>query len=154
MLDQPRIIQAVAQPTAVIHLVVPRGEIQNVMGPGIGEVRAVIAAQGVAPAGPWFAHHLRMTPGLFDFEVGVPVSSPVVAEGRVKPGLRPASEVARTVHHGAYEGLHAAWGELGAWIAAQGYTPAGDLWECYLVGPESSPNPADWRTELNRPLVG
>ena len=27
-----------------------------------------------------------------------------------------------------------------------------DLWECYTVGPESSPDSADWRTELNRPL--
>jgi len=27
-----------------------------------------------------------------------------------------------------------------------------DLWEVYVAGPESGPDPATWRTELNRPL--
>ena len=27
------------------------------------------------------------------------------------------------------------------------------LWECYTSGPESSPDPGKWRTELNRPLT-
>jgi effector-binding domain-containing protein len=62
--------------------------------------------------------------------------------------------VARTVYRGPYEGLGTAWGEFNAWIAANGHTPAPDLWECYVAGPESSPDPATWRTELNRPLIG
>ena len=45
-----------------------------------------------------------------------------------------------------------AWGEFDAWIAANGHTPGPDLWECYVVGPEASPDPANWRTQLNRPL--
>jgi effector-binding domain-containing protein len=56
------------------------------------------------------------------------------------------------VYHGGYEGLGDAWGEFGTWIEANGYTPAADLWECYLAGPESNPDPANWRTELNRPI--
>jgi effector-binding domain-containing protein len=62
--------------------------------------------------------------------------------------------VARTVYHGPYEGLPGAWPELDAWISAQGRKPAGFLWEVYLAGPESSADPAQWRTELNRPLAG
>jgi effector-binding domain-containing protein len=124
------------------------------MGPGIGEVRAAMAAQGLAPAGPWFTHHLRMDPDIYDFEIGVPVTSPVTATGRVKAGQLPATLVARAVLHGDYEGLSDAWGELDAWIAAQGHTPRGDLWERYVVDPESNPDPAAWRTELNRPLTG
>jgi hypothetical protein len=31
---------------------------------------AAVAAQGIAPAGPWFTHHLRMDPATFDFEIG------------------------------------------------------------------------------------
>jgi effector-binding domain-containing protein len=71
----------------------------------------------------------------------------------VKPGQLPATTVARTVYHGDYEGLGAAWGEFGAWIKANGYTPAPNLWECYVAGPESNPDPATWRTELIRPLT-
>ena len=40
-----------------------------------------------------------------------------------------------------------------AWITAQGLAPGPDLWECYIAGPESDPDPATWRTELNRPLT-
>lgn len=51
-----------------------------------------------------------------------------------------------------YEGLPGAWAEFEAWIAASGHKTASDLWEVHTVGPESSSNPDDWRTELNRPL--
>jgi effector-binding domain-containing protein len=153
MLDKPRIVQTEAQLTAVIRLTVARAKIQSVMGPAIGEVMAALAAQGRAPAGPVFSHHLRMDPEVFDFEVGVPVTAPVAATGRVKASRLPAATVARAVYHGGYEGLGAAWGEFGKWIAAEGHTPASDLWERYVAGPESSPDPATWRTELNRPLT-
>src|SRR5260221_10393716 len=143
MLDIPEITEAAAQLTAVIHLTIPRAEIRKVMGPGLGELRAAIAAQGVAPAGPWFTHHLRMDPDIFDFEICVPVTEPVTATGRVQPGQLPAARVARTVYRGPYEGLAAAWGEFDAWITANGYAPGPDLWECYVAGPESSPDPAN-----------
>jgi len=124
MIETPRITHSPEQLTAVIRLTIPRDEIHNVMGPGIGELMATLATQGIAPA------------------------------GRVKPGILPAAKVARTVYHGGYEGLGAAWGEFEAWIAAQGLATGPDFWECYVVGPESGPDPAEWRTQLNRPLIG
>ena len=153
MIETPRITQTVAQLTASIHLTVPRAEIRSVMGPALSEVRAAIAAQGIAVAGPWFTHHLRMDPGIFDFEICVPVAMPIAAAGRVEPGEWPVTTVARTVFCGAYEGLGAAWGEFNEWIASKGYTARPDLWECYVVDPESGPDSSGWRTELNRPLV-
>ncbi len=150
----PQILQTQARLIATIHLTIPRAEIRTVIGPGLGEVRAAIAAQGVAAAGPWFTHHLKMDPHTFDFEIGVPVATPIFASGRVNPGHWPAMKVAQAIYHGPYEGLGAAWGELQAWIAANGHTSAPDLWECYVAGPESSADPSMWHTELNRPLAG
>ena len=66
MLDKPEIVRTVAQQTAIIRLTIPRSEIQKVMGPGISEVMAAVAAQGIGPAGPVFSHHLRMDPATFD----------------------------------------------------------------------------------------
>jgi effector-binding domain-containing protein len=154
MLDTPHITQTAAQRTAVIRLTIPREEICNVMGPGLMELMAAVAAQAIAPCGPWFTHHLEMSPEMFDFEICLPVPTPVAAVGRVQPGQLPAARVARTVYHGPYEGLGDAWGEFEGWIAANGHQSASDLWECYVAGPESSPDPAQWRTELNRPLIG
>ncbi len=153
MIGKPQIVQTDAQLTAIIHLTIPREEIRNVMGPGINELMATIAAQGIAPAGPWFDHHLKMDPDIFEFEISVPVTAPVVAARRVRPSQLPAATVARTVYLGPYEGLGDAWGEFVDWITAEGHTPAPNLWQCYLTGPESNSDPTTWRTELSRPLI-
>lgn len=153
MIDEPQIVDTPIQHAAVIHLTIPREEIRNVMGPGLAELMATVAAQGLKPSGSWFTHHFRMAPTTFDFEIGVPVDQPVVAAGRVKPGQLPAGRVARTVYQGGYEGLGGAWGKLGDWISAGGHTPGENLWEVYKSGPEANPDPTSWRTELNRPLL-
>ena len=153
MIDTPHLTQSDERLTAMIHLVVPRSEIQHVMGPAIQEVYAAIGAQGLQPAGPWFTYHARRPGETFDLEISVPIASPIAPVGRVKPGKLRAAKVARTVYHGPYEGLGDGWGEFMDWLEANGHKEAEDLWECYLVGPETSSNPADWRTELNRPLT-
>jgi len=153
MLDTPKIAETAVQLTAIIPLTIPRAEIQAVMGPGIGELMAAVAAQGLTPTGAWFTHHRRMDPDVFDFEIGVPVSAPVAAIGRVRPSQLPATKVARTVYQGPYEGLGDAWGAFEAWIAKNGHKAAPNLWECYVAGPESGSDPRAWRTELNRPLL-
>jgi len=154
MIEQPRLVRADAQLAAVIRLTVPRDEIQRVMGPAISEVMATLVAQRIAPVGPVFAHHFRLDPSVFDFEVGLPVTRRIAASGRVVASQLPAGTLARTVYHGAYEGLGSAWGEFDAWMAAEGHAVAGDFWECYTQGPESGPDASTWRTELNRPLSG
>lgn len=154
MIDPPRLATVTAQRTAVIRMTIPRDQIQQAMGPAFGELMAALAAQGIATTGPWFSHHFRVDPKLFDFELGAPVASPVTPVGRVTPGELPAARVAQTVYHGGYEGLGAGWGEFDRWIAAEELSTAPGFWERYLAGPESSPDPAAWRTELNRPLDG
>jgi effector-binding domain-containing protein len=124
------------------------------MGPGVQEAMAAARAQKVGPSGPWFAHHLNLTPEQFDLDICVPVSSPIRPIGRVKSTERPALRVVRTVYKGPYEGLGEAWAEFDQWIQAQGHKTAADLYECYLVGAESSPDPANWQTEFCRPLLG
>eukprot|EP01037_Dinobryon_pediforme_P017630 gene17630-17834_t len=152
MLSAPQVIQTTAQAAAIIHLTIPRSEMMKLFGPAVAELMATLAAQGVAPIGAIFAHHLNMSADIFDFELGVKTLAPVTATGRVKPGELPAAKVARTVYSGPYEGLPNAWGEFGAWIKANGYEPESNLWEIYSVGPQSTPDPAGWYTELNRPL--
>jgi effector-binding domain-containing protein len=153
MLDNPIIVESAAQSAAVLHLTVPRAEIRHVMGPGLGEIRAALVAQGIAATGPWFTHHFRFDPAVFDFEIGVPVGATVAPVGRVQSGQLRAARVARTTYHGGYEGLGAAWGEFDDWIKANGHKPATDFWECYVAGPESGPEPAGWCTQLTRPLL-
>ena len=152
MLDTPQFIQTDEQLTAVIHLTVPRAEISDVMGPAITEITSTIAAQGATITGPCFSYHQKRPTDIFDFEVGFPVSQPITAAGRVKMSKLPAVKVVQTIYQGGYEGLGAAWGEFCKWIEAKELNVQESLWECCLTDPESNPDPAKWRTELNRPL--
>lgn len=152
MIDEPKIVTTEVQRAAVLHLTIPRNKIQEAMGPGYNELMSTLQAQGISPTGPWFSHHFRMDPNVFDFEIGVPVSADVTPSGRVKPGQLPAARVARTTYRGGYEGLGPAWGEFDAWLKQEGHATAGDLWEVYAAGPETGPDASNYRTELNRPL--
>lgn len=153
MIESPQIVETPAQWVAALHVEVPRSEMQQVMGPGVREAMAAVKTQGLGPTGPWFVHHLKLAPAFFDFDICVPVSDPLTAIGRVRPWQRPAFKGVRAIYQGPYEGLGAAWHELGLWVTMNGLKTASDLYECYWVGPDSSPNPADWRTELSRELI-
>ena len=67
------------------------------------------------------------------------------------PGLQHLT-VVRAVHRGPYEQLGDSWGRLMTWMAEHGHQAAADLWESYLVGPESEPDATAFRTQLDRPL--
>jgi effector-binding domain-containing protein len=153
MIDSPEITRTQPQTAAVIHVRIPRDQIQRVMAPAINELMAALSDQGVRQVGPLFAHHLALSSDTFDLEVGFPASVAVAPVGRVKPGELPARRVARTVYRGSYEGLFSAWAAFDKWMEEQNLRPGETLWERYLAGPESNPDPSTWRTELNRPLL-
>ena len=153
MIDEPQIIQTTARLTAFIPVVIPRARIREVMGPGLEELKATVAGQGIEITGPWFTHHRRLDPDVFDFEISVPVAAPVSASGRVQGGEWPAMTVARTVYHGGYEGLGAAWEEFDERVGTHDHVLMPDLREVYLVGPSTHPDSAEWQTELVRQVV-
>jgi effector-binding domain-containing protein len=153
MIDTPKITHTATQHTACIHLKIPREEMMHVFGPAIEELVKELTTQGIPPQGSAFAHHFKMTPGIFDFEVGFVTEKPVTPAGRITPGRWPEQKVARTTYHGPYEGLPEAWGEFTAWMESNNLAEADDLWEHYVAGPHTSPDPAQWRTDLYRPLT-
>ena len=153
MIEPLRILQTTPQLTASIPLRVPREEIRNVMGPGLAELKTAVAAQKVAVTGPWFTHHFRNPGEVFDFEICLPVATPVAPADRVKPGQWSAMKIVQTTYHGGYEGLGSSWGEFIGVIKAAGHKTADGLYESYAIGPETSPDPAAWRTVLSKGLL-
>ena len=144
MLATPQIIQTNAQAAAVIRLTIPRSEMMTAFGPAVGDLMTTLAAQGVEPVGAVFAHHLKMTPDTFDFELGVKVAAPVKATRprQVRASFLRQRSRARCIS-GPYEGLPSAWAEFDKWIKANGHEQADDLWEVYSVGPQSTPDPGE-----------
>lgn len=148
MIEPPSILTLTGQPAAVIRLTISRHEISNAMGPAIGELIACLAGQGLMPSGPVYAHHFRLDPDVFDFEVGVPVTGDFEPEGRVLAASTPAGKAVMTTLHGPYDGLPDGWGEFHMKIQSAGLPLAGNFWEVYARGPESGTDQDQWRTEL------
>ena len=153
MIDKPRLLQTDARETVVIHLSIPRSDMRKEMGPAISDLIDTLGTRGIFPAGPTFAHHFKIDPDIFDFEIGFPVDKPISPAGRVISSQLTVRKVARTVYHGPYEGLPFAWEAFMSWIEEEGLTPASDLWEIYLDYPDLPSDPARFQTELNRPLI-
>ena len=153
MRDEPKIHRTNSQLAATLHITVPRDQIREVMEPGLRELMATVNRQNVAITGPWFTHHFRMYPDVFDFEIGIPVESPVRAEGRVKPSVYPSIKVVEMIYQGGYEGLSEAWERFLECIDSRGYSVSEDLYECYLVGPEHENDTEKWQTRLTKPLM-
>ena len=151
-LETPEIVATGPQSVATILLCVPWAEMRHVMMPGLSELRAAVAAQGIGTDGAWFTYHFRMPTDTLDFAICVPVASPPMPIGRVEPMVIPAATVVRATMRGDYSGLAAAWGTLRNWVAANGHSIGPAFWESYTVGPDTGAEPADWRTELNWPL--
>lgn len=152
MIDPIELLTLPRQPVAMIRCTVAASELPRLIGPALEELFGAIATQRRRPTGPWLSWHLRRPSATFDMAICVPVDAEVEPTGRVQPGELPAARVARTTYYGPYEGLAAAWGACTAAIAAAGHTPADDLWEQYLAGPDSGLPAAQWRTRLVRPL--
>lgn len=152
MIDTPEIVLSQERRIAVVPLKVAREEMQEAFGAAMDELMRTLASQDVVPAGPVLSRYFEITPETFDFEVGVPVEESVEPEGRVRASSIPAVKVARTVHHGEYEGLPGAWEALGAWMEDRDLPHEIGGWEIYLVGPDASDDPSDWKTELCWPI--
>lgn len=129
------VVELQERPTAVVSGVVAMPEIGDFLGGAFGEVLAVIAAQGRHPAGMPFGCYMPGESGMA-IEAGFPVSAPVVAAGRVAPGVLPGGQTAHVMHVGAYDGVGAAYEAVFGWLAANGWEVSGPPWEEYLDGPE------------------
>lgn len=149
MITTPEVIRTTEQATASIHLVIPGMDMPKHMDPAIQELINTITRQGVRITGPMFSYHHRRPSSTFDFEIGFPVSAPIMEQGRVKNSKLPAVKVVRCVYQGPYEGLAQAWPSLQKWVRENEKGETGRFWESYLNNPEDVKSPDEYQTELN-----
>ena len=116
------------------------------------EVDAEILNAGVRPTGPAFAIYHEFSPDKVDMEAGFPVDQPIPTSGRVAGRELPATLAAVTWHHGAYEGLSAAYEAVQAWLTEQGLQASGPPWEVYWTGPMDGVPGENWKTEVGFPF--
>jgi len=120
----------------------------------LGELRATLAAQGVASAGP--AGGLYAS-DLFAEERGeatifVPAAAELRQLGRVTTLIVPAAELAIILHPGSHAEVDRAYGSLGAYVTDHALQVDGPIREYYLVSRADTPDESRWRTEIGWPI--
>jgi effector-binding domain-containing protein len=141
-----------AQTVASVRDVIPS---LNDLGQLFGEVFAYLGQRRITPVGPPIGiyHDQEFREQDTDVEVAAPVTGSVPEGDRVKGRKLPAvEEMACIVHKGSYETVGGTYGQLMAWIEANGYRMVGPVREVYIQGPESSDDPSTYVTEIQLPV--
>lgn len=77
--------------------------------------------------------------------------------GRAQSSRLPSGAMAHSCHVGPYEELFAAWREFDEWFSSDeasklNLKKGATLFEIYAIGPETTENANEWRTELYQTL--
>jgi effector-binding domain-containing protein len=132
---------------------IPTADIPTFLQGAFAELFGRLGLLGIPPLGAPFVVYHDFGSAEIDAEVCVPIARPASAHGRIGSRQLPAVTVARTLHVGPYEDLGAAYGALTDWIERKGLTAAGPLQERYLNGPGEAATPAEYRTEVEIPIL-
>lgn len=143
-----------ATPAAVITDIVDRADALTWYQGAIGELTALLSAQGIDPTGP--------AGGVFDTElftddrgraaIFLPCHPPPRQVGRVRITVIPPAELATIVHLGPHTEIDRTYGTLAAYVTRHALAVDGPIREYYLVGPSETPDEALWRTEVGWPI--
>lgn len=147
-----KLVSREAQPVLAIRRRVPPEGLQPALAECLPAVFAHCQGHQIALAGPPFTRYLEMSHGHFTIEVGMPVARVATSEGEIAARELPGGSVAVAIHSGPYQLLGDTHTAVEAWVRAQGLEPSGPAWESYLTDPGSTPDPADWRTEVCLPV--
>jgi len=150
---QVAIVEVDAQQIVSIRKRLSQREIPTFLAASFAELIGRLGLLGARPAGAPFVVYHEFGPREIDAEVCMPIDRPIDASGRVRSGTLPAMTVARTLHVGPYEKLGEAYRAITEWAERQGVEGQGPLRERYLVGIGDMVPPAEYRTEVEMPIV-
>lgn len=140
------------QPIVGVRQRVPMSDLSEFFGRAFAAAAAELARQGSHPAGPPVALYSGAVTDTVDVIAGYPVSEPVTPAAGLVAATLPGGPIVETIHTGSYDALGATYGELSTWFAEHGVTPADQMWEEYLVGPDSEADPSRWQTRIVFPV--
>lgn len=129
-----------ARPALLVHARFPNDQIGHELGRIFGDVMRWAGRHEVHTAGPAFARYASWDAEQCELDAGVVVDAPPTStDAPISVGKIGGCLAACATHVGPYEELHATYDSMQAWMAANGYEPAGQMWEEYLTSPRNTP---------------
>jgi effector-binding domain-containing protein len=152
--DEVEVKDVPDQLALVVRERAPLEKLPEVIPAAIDEVHGHMQTVGAAFAGPPFVVcPYPDNDGLIDLEIGWPVDRELPGEGRVELTTLPACTALSYMHRGHYQELGRSYRALDAFVEREGLTVNGAPREIYETSPEEVPDPADWLTEIQFPIV-
>ncbi|MBS4016466.1 MAG: GyrI-like domain-containing protein [Candidatus Latescibacteria bacterium] len=105
-----------------------------------------------APFGIYYDDPSQTKPESTRYEVCLPVSPEIRGDKLVSVKTLPGSEVAWTIHTGAYDNISSTYEKLTKWVDEQGYLVNGPVREIYLNDPGTVPKES-LKTEIQFPVI-
>ena len=155
--ETPRAVEhrTVAATAAIaIQATVDREDLLAWWQGALGELQAVLGAQGLLRAGPpagIYASEIFQH-GRGDATVFIPTGGAARAVGRVERLVVPPAELAIILHRGPLTDVDLTYGELGAHVMEHEISVEGPLREHYLSGFLDADDPGHWETEIGWPI--
>jgi DNA-binding transcriptional MerR regulator len=160
LLERPETPRAVeprtVPPTSAIAIqeIVDREDLLAWWQGALGELNAILSAQGLQPTGPpggmYASEIFQHDRG--DATVFIPTDGAARAIGRVERLVVPPAELAIMLHRGSLADGDLTYGEVGAHVMRHEISVEGPLREYYLIGFLDTDDPDQWETEIGWPI--
>jgi predicted enzyme related to lactoylglutathione lyase/effector-binding domain-containing protein len=150
--EEPTLVHCTEQPTAVVRETVAMAALTEFFSRAFGSVMAEAQRQNVQLAGPPFALYRGVPTETVDVEAGFPIAGRMSESGTVVTGTLPETDAFEAVHTGPYETLGETYSAIQDRMREAGKNPSGAMWEFYLNGPPSEPDPSKWQTKVVWPV--
>jgi DNA-binding transcriptional MerR regulator len=141
-------------PAIAIQATIDRDDLLAWWQGALGELHAVLRAQGLEPDGPpggIYAGEIFQH-GRGDATVFIPSGGAARAIGRVEPLVVPPAELAIMLHRGSLADADLTYGELAAHVMRHEISVEGPIREQYPIGFLDTNDPSRWETEIGWPI--
>jgi DNA-binding transcriptional MerR regulator len=152
--DEVEVKEVPEQPALIIRRREPLEKLPEVIPTAIDEVHGHLQTVGAAFAGPpFFVCPYPDDEGMVELEIGWPVDGTFPGSDPVEFTTLPACTVLAYMHRGHYQELGRSYRALDSFAEREGLTSNGPPREIYETSTEEVPDPADWLTEIQFPIV-
>jgi len=140
------------QLTLVVRRKTQAARIAATLAECLPAVWAYAQRKGIALVGPPFTRYVDVRLGALTIEAGLPVAGPAQGEGEIIASELPGGAAAVAVHTGPYDRLGETHAAVERWLDEQRIETRGAPWEVYVTDPGTTPNPAEWKTDVIYPI--
>lgn len=134
---------------------VKHDEVAGALGEMIPAVFGFATQRGIAMQGPPMSRYSDFSAGGMTIDAGLPVPAGTKGEGEIQVETVAAGPVVGTMHVGPYDQLHEAHAAVESHMTDNALKLRGGYcYEVYLTDPGQVPDPAQWKTEVYRPIEG